>query len=853
MGRVFRAVGIFALALLLLGAPSFARADFASTYTDIEATRKFFDVSAIVDGSPVVSGEPVELILGEEVILRMEYTANPPTSYEPYSGFPLDFEAVRTGGRGTFMVFKGVPGQSENNMIATRDYGTVSFETPYTFTEPGHYFIVVAPNYFIGWPPPGLSVFEICGDPPTPGCSVPQPNLARFVNFLTTGIQYDGSPPGQGDLYPMMYGIIEFDVVQPAPEPECCSSVLFLPGIKGSVLRDGDNPQNKLWPPTAWADDIEALALTEEGESANPIIVDGILSDFYGAAVYGPFASYLDNLVEDHVLQEWLPVPYDWRFSPEEILAEGVQTEGGIVDIVAEAEELASRSPTEKITVVAHSMGGLVGKALIQELESRGRAGIIDSFVMVGSPQLGTPQGIASLLHGDEEGIAGGVIVDATDVRIVGQNMQSAYNLMPSPQYFEEIEDPVFVFSEQSSFTEPWRTYFGTATTTTYDEFENFVVNRDQFREYPDPAELLVPEVLRENLVDTAEAFHNLYDPYQVPDSVNVVQIAGWGIQTLKGITYLTEEGQQAYQARFTREGDKTVVYPSAISSVADKTYYLNLDLFTTQERQEASHKDLLNLDSVQVLLTSIFEQQGEILGDYITLQKPTTTNLEDQLLVSTHSPVLLGVEDNLGNFTGINSSQIGNEFLAIEEGIPGSTFLVLGGDNYVFLPKEGEYTFSFKGTGTGSATVKKAVVSGDTTTTLATYTDIPVTPETEATFTVAEPIEDTLINVDLDGDGQIDTTVVPDGYVAPPTLEELIASLRTEIETLAVKPKLKEKLLKKIERLEKRIAKDKLERASKTVMNLEKKITKKTTKRKITDTEAETLLKLLDAIEEAL
>ena len=666
----------------------------------------------------------------------------------------------------------------------------------------------------------------------------------------TNGIIYTKGADGVSEFFLQVIGP---GSSAPVCIEDCYSNVLFLPGVKGSVLRDGTNPANKLWPPTVWSSDVRALALTDEGESVNSVVVDGILTDFYGTPVYGPFGSFMDSLVESKTINEWLSVPYDWRFSPEEILEDGVLTTSGTTYVLEEIEKLAARSRTGKVTIVAHSMGGLMAKAVVKALENEGKTELIDSVVLAASPQLGTPQGAASLLHGDDESILGGFIVDATDVRAVGQNMLSAYNLMPSARYFDEVVDPVFVFDENASFTLPWRNYFGASSINTYSDYEDFVTNRDQFRIYPDPTDLLVPEVLRKDMISNARSFHNTFDDFVFPEDIYVVQIAGWGVQTLKGITYLSEEGQQAYQARFTREGDKTVVYPSAIASDADETYYFNIADYNETLSEDASHKDVLNVVPVQKLLESILRKQQTELGSYLSSGKPAIGGVGDQLLVSTHSPVLLSVRDNLGNFTGVNPNQTLGGFLSIEEEIPGSTFFVVGGDNYAFLPKGGSYTFTFQGTDTGRATIKKSVVTGDTTTTNATYTDIPVTLGTRGEFHVTTSSVDTFISLDANGDGQVDTVVAPDGYIAPPTLGELIAALKAKIESLEVKPKLKEKLLNKIAKLEKKIAKNRNQKAGQVAVRLQDQVVKKSEKGKISDADSEVILELLNQIEAAL
>lgn len=630
----------------------------------------------------------------------------------------------------------------------------------------------------------------------------------------------------------------------PVCTENCNSSVLFLPGIKASVLRSG---QNKLWPPTIWTNDVNALALTASGDSVHPVQVDGILNFFYGTPVYDGFSKFMDGLVADGTIQEWMPMPYDWRFSPEKILTEGVQTPTGVVDIITEVERLAERSRTGKVTIVAHSMGGLMGKALIKKLEEKGESGLIDSFVMVGTPQLGTPQGVASLLHGDDEAIP--VLVNSSDVRQVAQNMESAYNLMPSPEYFLNVADPVITFSTTSAFTLLWRNTWGT-TIDTFAEFTEFITGSGVTRSDPASANLQTPEILRSDIANAAVTFHATFDKYAIPDSIHTVQIAGWGVSTLKGILYKDEHGSPSYEPKLTREGDKTVVYPSAISSTADETYFFNLFEYNDVAGNKiADHKDLLSTEPTQLLLKAVLTRQNLPLPNFITTTKPSLGDLEDQLLVSTHSPVVLGAYDSKGNFTGISSNQKpASGFRAFEEGIPGSTFLSFGGDQYLILPKSGSYTFKVLGTGSGPTTIRTKTISGDTVNPSLEFTDIPVTAQTNITFGIDSTVpEKVTVQIDQNGDGQTDTYVAPDD--ATLSVAELIVNLKTAINGISfTKPEQKMQLLNKLAAIEQRIAKQK-EKQTKILEKLQTQIAKKAGKGKIDQATANDLNVLLDQL----
>lgn len=627
------------------------------------------------------------------------------------------------------------------------------------------------------------------------------------------------------------------------------SNVLFLPGLKGSVLKVNDDT---VWPPSFWSDDLSELALTTEGDSVNPVIVDGILETFYGTPIYSGFTAFMDELVASGTTTEWKALPYDWRFSPERILADGIQTPTGMVDPIEEIETLAAHSETGKVTIVAHSMGGLLGKAIIKKLKDEGKEDLIDSFIMVGTPQLGTPQAVASLLHGDDEGILAGFIVNSAMVRKIAQNFQSTYDLLPSPRYFDEVTEPIIAFDLNASFTQEWRDYWGPAIDT-YTEFFSFITGDGVARIDPDFSDLHKPEILRTDLTEHARDFHTVYDAYTFPDSIRVVQIAGWGVPTVKAIKYRNRHFRQNYETLFTIEGDKTVVYPSAISSAADEAYFFNLEKYRREKKESVQHRDLLSSSPIQQVLTFVIKNENISQTPYIVSTKPIPGSLADQLVISTHSPVILGAYDQNSHFSGIDPNQdLGADVLLVTEDIPGSTFLTFGDSQYLFLPKEGSYTVVFKGTGSGPTDVDIEDFASDTSTLVATYSDISVIASTSATFIVnSVSPQDSHIQMDSNNDGQVDIYIAPDNQML--TLGELLTNLKTTIQNLVAKDKLKMNLLKKIKNIEKKIAKQKNKKASKAVMNLEKQIIKKGKKGRLSNADVAEIVQLLEQIENAL
>lgn len=624
------------------------------------------------------------------------------------------------------------------------------------------------------------------------------------------------------------------------------SNVLFLPGIEGSVLKTGNDT---LWPPTIWSNDISQLTLDSSGESVNDIYVDGIINNFYTASIYAPFTDFMDNLVSQGTIHRWLPMAYDWRFSPDKVVSEGIKTADGTEDVIQKIEDLAASSGTGKVTIVAHSMGGLLGKAIIKELQNEGKDDLIDSFVMVGTPQLGTPEAIGSLLHGDGQRILGGFITNPASMRAIGQNMQGAYDLLPSEEYFEKVSDPVIAFDSLDPFIKSWRDFWGSGINT-YASMAEFLTGQGVSRSQPLFDDLSTPAVLNSDFVSAADSFHNEFDNYQMPGHIRVVQVAGWGVPTVKAVKYTLSHGFLGYEDEPTIEGDSTVVYPSAISYNANETYFLNLLDYRKAERSNTQHRDLLSAQSVQNLIDSVIEGKDITEDSYISSMKPPVTDSDDEIIVSTHSPVILGAYDQAGNFTGIDPNQdLSADILAIKEDIPGSTFMYTSDSQEIFLPKDGTYNFIYKGTGDGPTTVDIDNFSGDGTAPVAAYSDIPTTTDTSATFSVdSSAPEDTLLAVDTDGDGQTDETVSPDGS-QPQSLDELIASLRAEVESFNVKDKTKQNLLKEIDRLEKRIQ-NKAGRNAKIIANLEKNISNKELRGKINAEDANDMTNLLTQLE---
>ncbi len=239
--------------------------------------------------------------------------------------------------------------------------------------------------------------------------------------------------------------------------PACCSSILFLPGLEGTRLYNVvPNPisqfirvpttTEQLWEPHGHSD-VTALYLKANGSSTDSSVYSGAPIDkalgIYG--VYGKFMSFLDGLVKNGTVNEWRAFGYDWREPVAEVVAgseirqqaEATTTES----LVRTVADLAAGSRTGKVTIVAHSNGGLVAKDLVKTLADSGKSNLIDSVISVAVPYLGTPAAIPKMLNGYDEAIAYGLIATEANMRGLGANMSSAYSLLPSRGFFSNVAD----------------------------------------------------------------------------------------------------------------------------------------------------------------------------------------------------------------------------------------------------------------------------------------------------------------------------------------------------------------------------------------------------------------------------
>lgn len=594
----------------------------------------------------------------------------------------------------------------------------------------------------------------------------------------------------------------------------CNSNVLFLPGLEASRLYgpDANGSEKKLWEPNSDASAKE-IAMQADGSSVrSDLYTRDVIDHAYlvpvKGDVYKSFLEQLDALKNtDHSIADYVVVPYDWRLSLDDILNNGAQTQDGRLYysgplaatstpfIIQELRWLAKSSRTGKVTIVAHSNGGLLAKALTNKLGAEASQ-LIDKIIFVAVPQAGTPKAAGAILHGYDQALPIKELslfgMTEAAARALALNMPSVYNLLPSANYFTYTDDPVITFSADPLLA-PWRAAYGD-TIHSADQLRTFLT--DSSRTALRVADALVsPAIGNAALLAKSEQVHTSLDAWTPPAGIALTEIAGWGEETLSTIAYyqglastctahiagictaLTTSPVLQYTPKTVLDGDGTVTVPSALwtpSSTGVGKYWVNLRdygssgaLGSTINRK---HADILEVPELRTFIQNVITASTTSLPKYIVTSTPLNTDSEKQLHFTLHSPLTLNLYDDKGNHTGYSTTTN-----SLEENIPNSRYLSFGEVQYISVPESSNLNLIMNGYAEGSFTLDMAEVQGVTTLASTTFAAVPSSPSTVASISIpasggiasASPLA-----VDENNDGFIDLNLVPkQGSVVIPDL----------------------------------------------------------------------------------
>lgn len=227
--------------------------------------------------------------------------------------------------------------------------------------------------------------------------------------------------------------------------------IVFLPGILGSLLYEGNNtlrkPQFKWY--TVKNNKLNRLMIDQNGKS-NEIYAYGPLREAFSLVglggvikpnvVYGKIMDSLERFSQQHGYKA-SAFGYDWRKNiNEEIVLEVHKSFSNLKDV-------------EEIIVVGHSMGGLVVKAYMDYLKKSGLENKISKVITIGTPWKGSPDSFQILTNGIQKFL----YPNPEITKRLSRTFPSVFQLLPSKQYCDELnylEDGGRYLNWQESFSQ---------------------------------------------------------------------------------------------------------------------------------------------------------------------------------------------------------------------------------------------------------------------------------------------------------------------------------------------------------------------------------------------------------------
>lgn len=632
-------------------------------------------------------------------------------------------------------------------------------------------------------------------------------NATRNFWGHPSGPNHPNNPNGLGSA---IFGNVLFDPwLGSYPPVSCCSSVLFLPGLMGSRLYKEVNSKDKeLWVSTDDDDHVE-LALDNRGKSIDSAIYTkndtqnsgeeetGIIDEVFGANIYNSFIDDLQKWkAKDKIIEDYAFIPYDWRLSLNDVITNG-RTDGDDLSynlaqdfsesfILKQLQALQANSRTGKVTIIAHSNGGLVAKALMQKLKDTSNPLYekIDKLILVAVPQVGTPDAIAALLHGSELGPLGLLMTGARS-RNLAENMSPIYNFLPSDSYFNTV-DPAFAIDKVASFED---TPFFNPQTSQYGifvsnqaELKNYILGTDG-RTKPLFANTVHPNIGNYFLYNQAESLHQMLDSWQPSTNTKVIQVAGWGEETIAGIDYTTKRDileHLSYKPRFVVDGDGTVVVPSALwmteAEPNVERWWVDLARYDTLSNLERVHRDILEVSNLRNFIKSKITDSSFTDSENIILNNDSTlVSSRTRLHYTLHSPLTLGITDAQGRYTG--QDPITKE---IKQEIPGVTYRQIGEVQFLSVPADMAHTLKMQGYQTGYFALDLDKQTGNTIDEFTSFEGVPSSSSSIVTMDATSDmaVADAVLNLDQNGDGTVEKTLqaTPNGTTfydnTPPELQ---------------------------------------------------------------------------------
>jgi pimeloyl-ACP methyl ester carboxylesterase len=187
------------------------------------------------------------------------------------------------------------------------------------------------------------------------------------------------------------------------------SPILFIPGVGGTYLVDGN--EDELWPGGVWYHGNRGqLALREDGTAPEGVVVRATtpiriaeITSFkrFHAAIYDGFYRWMDANTSytfrgrrgqyGGIDRAYFDHPYDWRLSNK------VQVDNVPIgpSLRQDVDDILKRTRSDKIILVAHSMGGVQARLFAEKYPNKVRG-----IIFFSTPHHGSPRAFYAMTEG---------------------------------------------------------------------------------------------------------------------------------------------------------------------------------------------------------------------------------------------------------------------------------------------------------------------------------------------------------------------------------------------------------------------------------------------------------------------
>lgn len=504
--------------------------------------------------------------------------------------------------------------------------------------------------------------------------------------------------------------------------------VIIVPGISSSYLNKNEPEQPEVWlnldrmMSSRSDEQLYDLSMNSSGWPDENLIPTNILKKIFTNDYFqGLIDELKNNGYEEN--KDLFVFPYDWRYFIEWSSDEG-DPFPLVKSLKEKIEEVKAQTGSEKVDLIAHSMGGLVVKDYLFENSSSS----VNSFIDIATPHLGSPEAFKILNYGDNLDIW---FLNTDVIKSISQNMPSIYQLLPSRGYFDPADnDYAYYIYDMHDLDNN-----GVKGRLDYDQSVEFMKNTGR----------------NNYLLGFNDSLHSILDNYSPQaEGVKTYNIIGCGQPTLGQIFALNKEksGGNEYGLKYIN-GDGTVPLRSAETFSAAKTYYAN----------GTEHAYLPSVNGIKQLVASILkgEESSFDFSSHNNIREDKNNCSFSGTQISFHSPITLHVYDENNNHLGPNANG------DIAMGIAGAQYDDLEGNKFVFLPKGHIYRITGQATATGTFNARIQDVNNGAYNQTVYFNEVPLASiNTKIELHIQDSQSDYVMAVDQSGDGSFEKTISP-------------------------------------------------------------------------------------------